>query len=58
VRAELLCHAFTYELDHSEREYMLRAMEARLGAFLPGFDACQQADMQRQLELLRKGGKQ
>jgi hypothetical protein len=56
ARMLLLLWSFTYERDINEREYMMRAVEARLGILMTGFDELQAAQMRRQLESLKEGG--
>jgi hypothetical protein len=52
----LLCRAFTYEEDRTEREHMLCAVEAKAGVLLPGFTRNLCAAAGEALDDLRKGG--
>ncbi len=54
ARILLLCYAFTYEADMTEREQMLIAVEKALAVYLGGFSELCRAEMRQQLELLRR----
>lgn len=57
ARFLLLCHALTYEGDFTERENMMRRIEAGAAPLLAGFDKMLDGELRGALDALRKGGK-